>query len=225
MIDEFFRIYSPILMIFLATSLFNQKERLGKTYVCLSYLKLISYLSICLSSRDRTNEYHYTRRSPKAFLGGYQNLRNHSLMMFIFSCCGVYFFFQSKKMALRIFYGGYCLTTLSFLYLTRQEQHSLYSECLHSSICILPIENHGSLQGLLLPSLLLLLIKDYCNVFLDLRISFHLYRRKNSAQEIDLSSMGSGRFGLWSNSYGSVFRPYPPRSCAWSRFWIPLGIN
>lgn len=198
MIDEFFRIYSPILMIFLATSLFNQKkdwEKLMFVFLISSFIPIMASFYHLITGQMST----ITLDGVQRLLGGYQNLRNHSLMMFIFSCCGVYFFFQSKTRSHRLFYGGYCLTTLSFLYLTQTRATLIVfgvftltylyltnrkSWLAFGAVVAIPIValNPGILQR----------FSEFTNIFSSIT--------ENSAQEVDLSSMGSGRFGLWSNS-------------------------
>lgn len=198
MIDEFFRIYSPILMIFLATSLFNQKkdwEKLMFVFLISSFIPILSSFYHLVTGQMST----ITLDGVQRLLGGYQNLRNHSLMMFIFSCCGVYFFFQSRKTSLRILYGGYCLTTLSFLYLTQTRATLIVFGVF--TLIYLYLTNRKSwlaagfviaIPVVALNPGLLQRFSEFANIFSSLS--------ENSAQEIDLSSMGSGRFGLWSNS-------------------------
>ena len=198
MIDEFFRIYSPILMIFLATSLFNQKkdwEKLMFVFLISSFIPILASFYHLITGQMST----ITLDGVQRLLGGYQNLRNHSLMMFIFSCCGVYFFFQSKTQTQRIFYGGYCLTTLSFLYLT-QTRATLIVFGVFTLVYLYLTNRKSWLAGgfaIAVPIAALnpgvfQRFSEFANIFASIT--------ENSAQEIDLSSMGSGRFGLWSNS-------------------------
>ena len=198
MIDEFFRIYSPILMIFLATSLFNQKkdwEKLMFVFLISSFIPIATSFYHLATGQMST----ITLDGVQRLLGGYQNLRNHSLMMFIFSCCGVYFFFQSRSRWERIFYGGYCLSTLSFLYLTQTRATLIVFGVFTLTYLYLTNRKSWLTAGFVIAIPVIALnpgllqrFSEFSNIFSSLA--------ENSAREIDLSSMGSGRFGLWSNS-------------------------
>ncbi|MAA78755.1 MAG: hypothetical protein CL916_05805 [Deltaproteobacteria bacterium] len=198
MVDEFFRIYSPILMIFLATSLFNQKkdwEKLMFVFLFSSFIPISASFYHLITGQMST----ITLDGVQRLLGGYQNLRNHSLMMFIFSCCGVYFFFQSKNRMQRFLYGGYCLTTLSFLYLTQTRATLIVFGVFTLTFLYLTERKSWLFAGLIISIPIVALNPSLLQRFSEFTSIFSSLT-ENSAQEIDLSSMGSGRFGLWSNS-------------------------
>ena len=198
MIDEFFRIYSPILIIFLSTSLFNKK---GDWYRLFLLFLLASIIPIAIST------FHFfTGQMSKIeidgvrrLLGGYQNLRNHALMMLIFSCCGVYFFFQAQNIWQRITSSIYCFTTLFFIYLT-QTRATLIVFALFVFLFLFLTKRRAflfvSLGGIVLAALLnpsaLQRFSEFSYFFTQIF--------DNSPHEVDYSRLGSGRFGLWSNS-------------------------
>ena len=198
MIDEFFRIYSPILMIFLATSLFQKKgdwERVMFAFLISSFIPILTSLYHLVTGQMSS----ITLDGVQRLLGGYQNLRNHALMMFIFSCSGVYFFFRSQTNAQRIFYGVYCLLTLSFLYLT-QTRATLIIFGVFTLIYLYLTNRKSWLTAGMFATIILVFVNPSIFQRFSEFTSIFLFFSENSAQEIDLSSMGSGRFGLWSNS-------------------------
>lgn len=198
MIDEFFRIYSPILMIFLATSLFQKKgdwERVMFAFLISSFIPILASLYHLVTGQMS----NITLDGVQRLLGGYQNLRNHALMMFIFSCSGVYFFFRSKTNAQRIFFGLYCILTLSFLYLTQTRATLIIFGVFTLIYLYLTNRKSWLTAGMFAVIILVFVNPSIFQRFSEFTRIFSFFS-ENSPQEIDLSSMGSGRFGLWSNS-------------------------
>ena len=198
MIDEFFRIYSPILIVFLTTSLFNKK---GDWYRLFLLFLLASLIPIAIST------FHlFTGQMSKIqidgvrrLLGGYQNLRNHALMMLIFSCCGVYFFFQFKKTWQKLASGMYCFTTLFFIYLTQTRATLIVFALFVFLFLYLTKRRTFLFMGIAGVFLAVLLNPSVLQRFSEFS---HFFTQifDNSPHEVDYSSLGSGRFGLWSNS-------------------------
>ena len=93
----------------------------------------------------------------------------------------------------------YCLTTLSFLYLTQTRATLIVFGVF--SLIYLYLSNRKSILfvGLVMLSVAVVLNPVALQRFSEFSRLFSVFFN-NSPQEIDLSSVGSGRFGLWSNS-------------------------
>jgi len=198
MIDEFFRMYSPILIIFLITSLFNKKgdwKRVFQLFFIASLFPILLSTYHLLAGQMSTIELDGVNR----LYGGYHNLRNHALMMFIFSSCGVYFLFQSKSRKEKGLYGLYCLTTLCYIYLTHTRATLIIFAVFILLFLSLTQRRHLMLLAVGFAGLVIISNPSSLQRFSELSRLFTFFY-DTSPQEVDLSSLGSGRFGLWNNS-------------------------
>ena len=198
MIDEFFRMYSPILIIFLVTSLFNKRGDWKRVFFLFFIASLLPiFLSTYHLLTGQMNQIELD--GVNRLYGGYHNLRNHALMMFIFSACGVYFLFQSQKRSEKIFFGLYCSMTLTYLYLTHTRATLIIFGVFVLIFLSLTQRRSWMLGLVFLFSIAVITNPSLLQRFSELSRLF-LFFGEQSPQEIDFSSLGSGRFGLWSNS-------------------------
>ena len=200
MIDEFFRIYSPILILFLCVSLFNKKGDWKR----LLFLIVMSSLIPIFLSFYHLFDGQMTRirlQGVQRLLGGYHNLRNQALMMLLFSCCGVYFLFTSKRFLHKSIFLFITLSATLFIYLT-QTRATIIVFALFLCVYLYLSKRRALLSGFLAIGIVgVFLNPTIFERFEEFAQLFMIFDQ--SPQEQDLSSVGSGRYGLWSSSMES----------------------
>ena len=139
-------------------------------------------------------------------LGGYKNLRHHALIMMILTGIGIYFFFYVRRLRFKVFWSFYVLATTTCMYLT------MIRSCLLVGAIYLSlffwITRRKYISGITVFCILIALIINPTlqERFKDLILVFTL----SSETDIEsLSKIGSGRYGMWTQSWNAYLeRPF-----------------
>ncbi|MEC7985260.1 MAG: O-antigen ligase family protein, partial [Myxococcota bacterium] len=198
MIDEFFRLYSPLLMFFLATSLMNRRGDAERILLLFAISGIVPLLCSAYHLADCQMNEIYLNGSNR-LLGGYQNLRNHALMMLIFSCCGVYFFFRLERKRYKLFTALYTFLSLYFLYLTFTRATLIVFGIFLVTYLYMSGRRLLTATCLIGVTCIIFLSPSLQSRFYDFVRLFSLITATNQDLKA-LSSLGSGRYGLWSSS-------------------------
>ena len=198
MIDEFFRIYSPLLILFLCVSLFNQK---GDWKRLLYVILLSSLIPTFLSAYHLLTGQMTQLRLDGAnrLLGGYHNLRNHALMMFLFSCCGVFFVLFFKKTYHKTLMLLFCCFSLLCIYFTHTRATLIVYGVFLITFLFISKRKILMVFVMVLGTAFVIFNPNLFERFSEFSRIFLVFF-DNSPQEQDLSSLGSGRYSLWSDS-------------------------
>jgi len=198
MFDEFFRLFSPPLMLFVGSSLMNKKGDAKRFLLLLALLGLIPLLSSLFHLLNGQMDSYYLKGRYR-LLGGYQNLRNHSLMMLICACCGVYWFFQVKTKTRQTLVGIYTLMAIGFMYLTYTRATLLVFSTFLLAFFWWSGRKRWFYGILSLGVFIVALSTDIQEQFKDLILIFTLNQKTNLDIRA-ITGLGSGRYGLWVRS-------------------------
>ena len=203
-LNETFRALSPVLFLFLISTLLNRvgdAERLLKVVVLTGMIPMTVSLYHWQSGQMSDISLHGLQR----LLGGYKNLRHHALIMMILSGTGLYYALTAKKFGWKAFWYGYTGLAGTFMFLTQIRTCVIVTVVYLAIFCWLTGRRQMLIVGFLLGLLVVASSEVLQNRFSDLILIFTLSSETDSAQ---LGRIGSGRYGMWTKSW-EAYSQYP----------------
>jgi len=216
-IDEAFRAFSPVLILMLASS-FLTKPTDGRKMLLLIALTGIIPIVVSLYhwQTGQMNDAKAMLKGIPRLLGGYKNLRHHALIMMILTGLGTYFLFSVRQIWRKIFWLLYIVSTITCMYLTMIRSCLLVGVIAFSIFFWITNRKYIGVAAMIGVLILLLFNETLQERFKDLVLLFTL----SSEMDIEsLSKIGSGRYGLWTDSWNA----YSERS--FFRRLIGLGFG
>jgi hypothetical protein len=198
-IDEAFRAFSPIIILMLGSSLLIHKNDARNMLFLIGLTGLVPIIvSLYYWQTGQMSSSEAMLKGIPRLLGGYKNLRHHALIMLILTGVGLYFLFSVKGLWKKLFWSGYITGTGICLYLTMIRSCLLVGAIAFSIYFWITNRKYivvFTFVGIIIAIILNATLQER---FIDLVLLFTL----SSEMDVEsLSKIGSGRYGMWTESW------------------------
>ena len=204
-VDEFLRLYGSPLVLFVGVFFLKKKGDAEKLLMVMAMAGTIPLLSAIFHLLDGQMDRVILHEEPR-LLGGYKNLRSAGLMSFVFSALRAFWVNNAKNWTMRIFFIVYFVVAVTYLFLTKTRATLIIFGVTIGIFYILTKRYTPVLSAIGLGFLIIIFnVGNIQDRFADFFLLWE-YTQERNVDVQALAKVGSGRYGLWTNSFSEFLK-------------------
>ena len=204
-IDEFLRLYGSILVLFVGVFFLKKKGDAEKLLMIMVLSGILPLISAVYHYFDGQMDRIILHEEPR-LLGGYKNLRQAGLMSYVFSALGAFWVYNAKNWKWLLFFLVYFLVAVTYLFLTKTRATLIIFGVTIGIFYVLTKRYTPIVAAVGLGLLIVLFnIGNVQDRFSDFFLLWEYTQERNVDMEA-LAKVGSGRYGLWTNSFSEFLK-------------------